>query len=464
MTSNPTFFQQKVSPYNPFRAPASPVLSEQNQLSQHHFDQLIRAIRHVLPFLPSWSLHELQCTCSQVEPIVRDFLWRRPQFQSHPTFDSLTLLQRFLKALPSLRQVTRQTIRDLQLTHIHESLYERVPKTFFTDLIAYTPAILTINLAHASFFDFSHLPRTDIQPPVPWQFSRLTSLDVSHVAHMTDPLLLQLATALPQLCLIRLDGTQVDHGVGQLAYHCDHLHSLSLKNTPLTDEALVAIAKFRKIHLTELDLAGCGKITEAGLTMLARYCSHLSWFGVASSPISLATLQRWDHRFWKYLDIAYCSQLHQDIRLSPPSPTSQAKGMTLYQLIMDAPQLQHLGLSIPVLHYLLAAFQRQSQPSKSRISRLILHELPEHTPLALVEDILSLFPRLSYLKLVRGYYESDFLHGTYTSSTRPIQDLARPDITDHTLQAYKPARANEPLTLLLENQRELVLGTSMQYW
>ncbi|KAI8069683.1 hypothetical protein BC940DRAFT_297288 [Gongronella butleri] len=484
MSSNPTLFQQKVSPYNPFRPPASPELARLCAPTVS-VDTFLRALRLCLPYVPVKTLKELQTTCAGVDAVVREYVWRRPAFHASPTADALTLFQRFLVALPGLRQATRSCIRDLQLTGMDESMYERVPKDFFTQLLRYTPALLTLNLARASFFDRSNLPKTA------QSFAQLTTLDVSGVEHMSDPLLLQLALLLPQLRLVRLDNTRVNHGVGQLAYHCDHLHSLSLKKTLLTDEALVAIAKFRKIYLTELDIAFCAKVTEAGLTMLARYCTHLSWFGVANSPISLATLRRWDHRFWKYLDISHCEQLHKDIASSTMSsaadeapsssspssdaskPATKDKHDSLYDLLMNAPQLQHLSLSMPVMRYLLAtsrAHQAQgtitaaSGVRPSPLNRLILHDLPEHSPLTLIDDIVALFPRISYIKMVRGYYENDFMLGTYSQSTRSIDDKTRQDINDRTIKAYTPVHATRPLTLVLENQRDLVPGLGMEYW
>jgi hypothetical protein len=295
---------------------------------------------------------------------------------------------------------------------------------------------------------------------------------------MSDPLLVQLAVSLPQLCLIRLDGTPVNHGVGQLAHHCDQLRSLSLtRATHLTDEALVALAKFRNIHVTELDISECRKVTTVGLDVLAKYCIHLSWLGLAHTPLTLATLRRWDHRFWKYLDIASCQQLHDDLTAEPQQPQQQwnekyqddilatattplptKASLSLYDLIIKAPKLQHLSLSMPVIQHLLSALPALIDvdgDSPSQVDRLSIHDLPEHTPLSTLDDLRRLFPKLQHLTLVRGYYQSDYKH---LSSYPDEEDrTTATTITEESIKSYRHGLAS----LVLEQRRDLLEGPSL---
>ncbi|KAI8332022.1 hypothetical protein BC941DRAFT_437265 [Chlamydoabsidia padenii] len=486
----PTLFQQSnTATMQSLPAPVLPMIPHNSRsftmdtMIQYRLKvKLTRTFRLVLPHLVREQLEQLQLTCQTMDSLVRHYIWYRPSFHRHPTYDPLTVFQRFLTHLPHLRPITQETIQELCLSPMEEFLYDRVPKHFFTTLTQYIPNLRSLNLSRSTFF--SSLPQH------PWRWQHLTSLDLSFVEHLSDPLLVQLAVFLPSLCLIRLDGTRVNHGVGQLAHHCDHLSSLSLKKiTTLSDEALVALAKFRSIHVAELDISECRQVSSLGLEVVARYCVHLSWLGMAHTPVSLATLRRWDHRFWKYLDIAYCTRLHEDILLhhqqqqpedrmdkyygdilAASSSTQVTKSPpSLYNLIIRAPQLEHLSLSMPVIQHLLTVHSQQptnklidvdgdfnTGPSVSKVNRLTIHELPEHTPLSTLDDLITLFPKLQHLKLVRGYYETDYMHLSFSPGD---DDKSNNTITEETITTYQPI--STLVSVVLEQQRDLLEGPSM---
>ncbi|KAI8099136.1 uncharacterized protein BX664DRAFT_320488 [Halteromyces radiatus] len=468
---------------------SSPILPKSSNLQQYIIlRRLIKVLPILLPYIPTRDLHQLQLVCRSIDPYIQRYVWKRPSFHNDSMHDALTLFQRFLQRLPDMRPSTRQAIRELYLTPMEESLYERVPKDFFRTLVQYTNNLSHLNMSRATFFSSASLP------PNHWQWQQLTSLDLSYVEHLTDPLLVKLATSLPQLRLVRLDGTRVNHGVSQLAYHCDHLSSLSLKHTSLTDEALTGIAKFRTIHITELDISACRHLSSASLDILARYCIHLTWLGLAYTSISLETLRRLDHRYWKYLDIAHCHWLHQHMTTSSSSlasnekeitsyrhdilapssssPTSFPSPRSLYDLIISAPQLQHLSVSMPVVQHLLSVRHDLQQKEKlvdvnnassSHVRYLVLHDLPEQTPISFLDDLQLLFPKARHIKLVRGYYESDSLLGSYSSD---IQDAFNHTvITEESIKDYcSKARQSSPfsvVSIVLEQHRELLEGQSM---
>lgn len=475
MTSSidiPTMFD-----HDRFPAMTLPTNSSMDTYRQFgHEAKFARLFRHVLPYLNHSQLRQVQLVNRTMDTVVRRHVWRQPSFHNHPTSSPLVVFRRFLSHLPHFRPVTQQTIHTLCLCPMDESLYDRVPKDFLITLTRWIPHLRTLNLSRATFFSASSLP------PAHWQWQHLTSLDVSYVEHMSDPLLVQLAVSLPQLCLIRLDGTPVNHGVGQLAHHCDQLRSLSLtRATHLTDEALVALAKFRTIHVTELDISECRKVTSVGLDVVAKYCVHLSWLGLANTPLTLATLRQWDHRFWKYLDIASCQQLHDDLKAHPqqqqlqqpwnekyqgdilatattPPPTKAS--LSLYDLIIKAPKLQHLSLSMPVIHHLLSALPALIDvdgDSPSQVDRLSIHDLPEHTPLTTLDDLRRLFPKLQHLTLVRGYYQSDYKHLSFSPEEEEHITNTTATITEESIKSYRHGLAS----LVLEQRRDLLEGPSL---
>jgi hypothetical protein len=245
----------------------------------------------------------------------------------------------------------------------------------------------------------------------------------------------------------------------------------------LTDEALVALAKFRNIHVTELDISECRKVTTVGLDVLAKYCIHLSWLGLAHTPLTLATLRRWDHRFWKYLDIASCQQLHDDLTAQPQQPQQQwnekyqddilattttppptKASLSLYDLIIKAPKLQHLSLSMPVIRHLLSALPALIDvdgDSPSKVDRLSIHDLPEHTPLSTLDDLRRLFPKLQHLTLVRGYYQSDYKHLSFSFDEDDRTPVTT--ITEESIKSYRHGFAS----LVLEQRRDLLEGPSL---
>ncbi|CAO3593829.1 unnamed protein product [Absidia cylindrospora] len=244
-------------------------------------------------------------------------------------------------------------------------------------------------------------------------------------------------------------------------------------------------------------------ISAAGLDVVARFCVHLSWLGLAHTPISLATLRTLDHRFWKYLDIAYCDRLHQDINTIPyqqqqqqqqqqrhydddilaPSATTTKSHKSLYELIICAPQLQHLSLSMPVLQHLLAVHRRQPNNnvlvnvdvddapahylprSPSQVDRLVIHNLPEHTPLSMLDDLAALFPKVKHLKLVRDYYQTDYLHLSFSPGDNQGNQGKKTHhgavITEETIKSYRPVASASLMSIVMEQRRDLLEGPSM---
>ncbi|KAI9307694.1 hypothetical protein BJ944DRAFT_261515 [Cunninghamella echinulata] len=456
----PTFFRPLTT--NPFKT---------SIMSEH---SIIKILQLSVPFVNMLTLQELQCTCKYMDNFIVSYLWKKPLFHNHSINDSLTMFRKFLDQLPHLRQSTCQVIRELDFTCIEESLYERVPKDFFHKLVKYTPKLMTLNLSHTNFMNIHSLPKKELN----WQLKFLTSLDASYMEHMTDQLLLDLAIHLPQLHLIRLDSTKVNMGVGQLTHHCDLLSSLSLKQTQINDEALIALAKFRTIHISELDISHCSNITSTGLNMLAKYCIHLSWLGLAYTNISMATLQRFDNRFWKYLDISQCQQLHKDLINNNQNPSIldnfsteiKKASKTIYDSITAAPNLEYLLVSTPTIDYLLNMYKQyqmnslipESYTSPSIVNRLVIYGLREHTPLNFIEDLKLLFPVVKHIKIMRNYFESDFFYGSYSTTDKPPITTT---ITENNLKKYYIRNIkNEPIVIEVQNQNEIVESTNMTYW
>ncbi|CAO3611135.1 unnamed protein product [Cunninghamella blakesleeana] len=453
-TNYPTLFQTL---NNPFKT---------NILPESH--SVIKVFQLSVPYVNKSTLQELQCVCKSMDNFIVNHLWKSPLFHNHSVNDSLTMLQKFLDQLPHLRQSTSHAIQKLDFSYIEESLYERVPKDFFYKIVKYAPKLITLNLSYTKFMNIYSLPKKELN----WKLEHLTSLNVSFMDHMTDQLLLELATHLPQLCLIRLDATKVNMGVAQLTHFCDHLSSLSLRQTQINDEALVSLAKFRTIHVSELDISQCPNITSVSLNALAKYCIHLSWLGLASTAISKNSLQQFDNRFWKYLDISQCPQLHKDLitdnqNPSPIYSTSTSTGIkkplkSIYQLIITAPSLEYLILSVSTINYLLNTHSQLQinslipvpYNSPSIVNRLVIYGLKEHTPLAFIEKLILLFPVLKYIKLMRDYFESDFLYGSYSTTNNSSIALT---ITENNIRNYNICNIkNESILIELHNQCETV--------
>jgi hypothetical protein len=250
-----------------------------------------------------------------------------------------------------------------------------------------------------------------------------------------------IARACRALVQVRLDGLEKHKGKGLacLAAECDRLESVSVRyNTSLEDQAIVALAKFRHIRLLELDLTGCTKLTPAGFEMLARYAAFLTYISLSKTSCRIEELRRFvcfNNRTLS-LDISNLKAC-QHGALAEHIWNSHWK--ELLDLTMDTATATALvKLS---RNHLVDANIRQ-------VIRITLTNLPEHTPMAYLYQLLNLFPNVKHITFIRSYFETDFMLGSYRTPS-PTEEQC---ITDSELEKFNKSQCKVLASVVRERE------------
>ncbi|CAO3699930.1 unnamed protein product [Rhizopus stolonifer] len=237
---------------------------------------LLTVFSYIIPHLSRQDIITCNLINSSFYQLTCDTIWSQPRFDETYIHNELYMFNRFLSSLPSLSSSTLAKIKTLDLSSIQETLYERVNPDFFRLLVKHCPHLCSLNLSHGSYFSKQSLPTS-------WSLPQLTLINLSDCSHVTDDLLVTMARSCRQLSTVLLDQLPQlqGHGLAALAAECDLDRVQVAHNRSMKDEGLVALAKFRHIHLRHLDLTGCTSLTPLGLKCLARFCIHLQKFSMA---------------------------------------------------------------------------------------------------------------------------------------------------------------------------------------
>ncbi|KAI8373202.1 uncharacterized protein BYT42DRAFT_500997, partial [Radiomyces spectabilis] len=254
------------SDYNPFR----------RQLTASQRQKLYLAFKHTLPYLSCAEYKSCAAVDTSFHQMIMQQLLEKPSFHDGHVHDALHLLVKWVDLLPHFRPETAALIKHLDVSHIEDSLYERVPSYFFEYLLRYTPNLQVLQLSRTSFLQC----RNSLPPR--YELRHLHTLDLSYCDNISSATLCALSARLPCLQHVKLDGiaSNIDEGVAALA-HRGELQSISMRNcSSISDVAMYSLAKFRTIKLKEIDVSGCRKITENGFLILAKYNIHLQLLGL----------------------------------------------------------------------------------------------------------------------------------------------------------------------------------------
>ncbi|KAF7727629.1 hypothetical protein EC973_007287 [Apophysomyces ossiformis] len=420
---------------NPFRLP------------RRSTDRLCKVIRLLWPYLSKQD----QVQCANINSMCRramsPAIWHHPTFHDGRLHDALHLFNRFIDLLPDLTFV-RPFIYELDFSGIEESLYDRAHPYFFRHLVWFTPNLRKLTMRKVSFFGPHSL--RGLPSDHSWRLSNLRELDLAYAEHITDHLLVTLATALPNLQRLRLDGinTDVDKGVAAFAYQSDQLRSISLRECAVQDTGLTALAKFRKIELKELDLAGCRKISTAGLAMVGKYNIKLHYLSLARTPCNAETLEGFRiglANYLQYLDVSGCKLLDRE--------------SDRVARCLSGAKLVHLVISMAVAKALVRLNQEQLIPSVSSypLAFLEVDGLPEHTPMVFLDQLIQVFPQVKQITLHREYYESDFMGGYLSGATAAAQE----EITESAVEKFNH---RQRVLVILANKREKIEDLGIHTW
>ncbi|KAI9258236.1 hypothetical protein BY458DRAFT_424207, partial [Sporodiniella umbellata] len=244
----------------------------------------ISTFKYLVPYLSIKDIVACSLINKSVHSYTCDLLWKRPSFrQPSYTHNELYIFNKFIKSLPVTRKVVLGKIEYLDLSGIQETLYERVDVGFFQAIVNYCP-----NIIHIDFSYGSYLTKSTLFPANLWRLSQLNTLILSHCSNVTDDMLVILARSCPRLSALALNHIPRLSGKGLAAFasECDSLDTVDVSdNRSMGDEGLVALAKFRHIHLRHLNLKGCTSVTMDGIHSIARYCVHLQSFSLADCPL-----------------------------------------------------------------------------------------------------------------------------------------------------------------------------------
>lgn len=78
-----------------------------------------------------------------------------------------------------------------------------------------------------------------------------------------------------------------------VSFKCPSIRAIDLSKTPITDNSLKAIA-LNCQQMESVDLAGCEKITEAGVRCLTEHLSNLRYLNVANCYNVVASQEELD--------------------------------------------------------------------------------------------------------------------------------------------------------------------------
>lgn len=409
-----------------------------------------KKLYQVLPILQPYLSVQDVFACGHVNQkfnmVVSKLLWEAPNFHkvSH-IHDSLYMLNRFLSYLPTIRPETLAQIHRIDISNMEVSLYEHVNPDFFRLFVKYChQGLATLNMANVQFFTHKSLPKTNEI----WQLPQLTTLDLSHCDQVNDDMIVSIARGCRRLIHVRLDRLTRHKGKGlaALAAECDHLQSVSIRyNTALEDQALVALGKFRHIRLKELDITGCRRITPVGLEVLGKYAAHLTYLSLAQTSCRLEDLKKFVciSRRTQLLDISACKQLAKQ---------QQALAEWIWQ--SEFHHLKHLAMDTATATAIVKISQTQLIDvllHVRQVTRLTLANLPEHTPLSYLYELLMVFPNLEYITFKRAYFETDFMLGTYRTPSPEDEEC----ITDVTLDRFNGDQAYVIASMIHEREDDI---------
>lgn len=101
--------------------------------------------------------------------------------------------------------------------------------------------------------------------------------------------------SLPHVRYLSFVGTKGvrDQLVYDVSFKCPSIRAIDLSKTPITDNSLKAIA-LNCQQIESVDLAGCEKITEAGVRCLTEHLSNLRYLNVANCYNVVASQEELD--------------------------------------------------------------------------------------------------------------------------------------------------------------------------
>ncbi|KAG2213960.1 hypothetical protein INT47_001230 [Mucor saturninus] len=411
-----------------------------NLLSQPPIEsKLYRIIPLVYPYLSTVDI--LVCaSASSTLNHVFDYVYNKPNFQKLSYIhDALFMFNKFLFHLPKIREKNLSKIEALDLSNIQETLYDPVNPNFFRILVQYCRKLLILDLSHSDFFMHKSLPKHH------WQLPHLTVLNLSDCSQVTDEMLVSIARSCRAITHVALDNLTRHKGQGLAAFasDCDSLTSVSVRfNTAMEDQALTALAKFRHIRLFTLDLTGCKKITSVGLTMIARYCAHLTRLSLSQTVCTLIELRKFICilRSTHVLDISGCKQLDKN---QVANWICNSQFLKLKEITMDTS-----------IANAIVQFQGKNNNATTvpHVTNLTLTQLAEHTPMSCLYELLTVFPSLERVSFQRAYFETDFMLGTYRAPSP--EDEAY--ITDANLERYNRTQTGVHAVMLKEEDQNLL--------
>lgn len=154
--------------------------------------------------------------------------------------------------------------------------------------------------------------------PLPNKSAPLRSVTVSNCPGLGDMTLAMLAKLCPQLQCVNFHGLPyiTDAGLLSLIESCDAgagLVKVGLSGcVNVTDNVVIALAKYHGGTLEMLNLEGCGKVTDAGLVAIADDCLVLNELDVSKCAITdfgVATMARSKQLSLQILALSGCSML-----------------------------------------------------------------------------------------------------------------------------------------------------------
>lgn len=426
-----------------------------NKLIKQHYAEKSSKFYQIFPIvLPYISYNDIAACAilnSSYSLLVKDKIWNSPKFDKVAYIhDALYVFNNFLSQLPYVQTSTASRIHHLDLRPITESLYDRVNTRFLQITIEYCTNLTSLNLERAEFLNARSLPKQR------WSLPHLTYLSLSYCPHVNDDMIVEIARSCRQLVQVELNGLtrHKGRGLAAIAAECDQLSSVSVKhNTAMEDEAIIALAKFRHIRLSKLDLTGCTKLTSTGFTMLARYAAHLTSLSVAQTNCRLDEIKKFSciQRFTESLDISSLKQIGDHGMFATwiwQSNFQKLKNLTMETATATA----------------LVKLSSQQQPhhlldtSIRKVTTLKLINLFERTPMSYLHQLISLFPCLTHITFVRAYFETDFMYGMYRTPSPEDEKY----ITDAQLDQFNRAQRN--ITANVIREREDNVDCSISSW
>lgn len=190
------------------------------------------AVAHLATFLPLRTLLTASCVCAD---------WKRT----------------FAACVGSI-SVSNVSLGGVPLDHALAQLSRRFP------------GISSLRLRSPTVMDEQVEAAAQLNPS-------LTDLDLSQCDNVTDSAMSILALEAPGIRALNILGCRdiTNNGVRRLAHGCASLTSLCLGWCDLSDNALLVLSQ-KCTLLEELDVSGCGRLSDAGVTAVTTGCRRLT--------------------------------------------------------------------------------------------------------------------------------------------------------------------------------------------